>query len=216
MSDFLQPHGLQHARLPCPSLSPGVCSNSCPLSQWCHLIISSSVTLFSSCPQSFPASVFSNESALCIRWPKFWSSSISPSNKYSGLISFRIDSLLYKGLSRVFYSIPIQKHMSSSLLTSKSPLSRDCQGALSTGMESYMHPTNEPTSQLMRYRSKKTMTMESVGCIRHYNIQKLPGGYGVQTAGGVERWITCSEAILWKKVVRCIGGSETCIWHCIW
>ena len=56
MSDSLWPHGLQHTRLPCLSLSPKVCSNSCPLSQWCHPTISSSVTPFSSCPQSFPAS----------------------------------------------------------------------------------------------------------------------------------------------------------------
>ena len=59
MSDSLRPHGLQHARLPCPTLSPGVCSNSCPLSRWCHQAISSSVTLFSSCPQSFWERVFS-------------------------------------------------------------------------------------------------------------------------------------------------------------
>ena len=52
----LQPHGLQHASFPCPSPTPGACSNSCPLSQWCHLTISSSVFLFSSCLQSFPAS----------------------------------------------------------------------------------------------------------------------------------------------------------------
>ena len=52
----LQPHGLQHDRLPCPSLSPRVCSNSCPSSLWCQPIISFSVTPFSSCPQSFPAS----------------------------------------------------------------------------------------------------------------------------------------------------------------
>ena len=51
----LQPHGLQNARLPCPSLSPSVCSNSCPLNQWCHPAISSSVIPFSSCLQSFPA-----------------------------------------------------------------------------------------------------------------------------------------------------------------
>ena len=57
MSDSLQPHGLQQARLPCPSLSHGVCSNSCPLNQWCHPTISSSVTPFSPCPQSFSASV---------------------------------------------------------------------------------------------------------------------------------------------------------------
>ena len=53
---ILQPHGLQHTRLPCPSLSPRVCSNSCPLSQWCYLAISSSVVPFSSCLQSLPAS----------------------------------------------------------------------------------------------------------------------------------------------------------------
>ena len=56
VSDSLQLHGLQHARLPCPSLSPRLCSNSCSLSWWCCLTISSSVTLFSSCLQSFPPS----------------------------------------------------------------------------------------------------------------------------------------------------------------
>ena len=55
-SDSLQPHGLQHARPLCPSPTPGVYSNSCPSSQWCHPTISSSVIPFSSCPQSFPAS----------------------------------------------------------------------------------------------------------------------------------------------------------------
>ena len=56
MSDPLQPHGLQHARLPCPSPTPWACSNSCPSSQWCHPSIASSVFPFSSCLQSFPAS----------------------------------------------------------------------------------------------------------------------------------------------------------------
>ena len=56
MSDSLRHHRLQHARLPCPSLSLGVCSNPCPLSQWCHPTISSSLSSFSSCLQSFPAS----------------------------------------------------------------------------------------------------------------------------------------------------------------
>ena len=55
-SDFLWPHGLQHAKLPCPSPYPWTCSNSCPLSQWCHSTISSSVIPFSFCLQSFPAS----------------------------------------------------------------------------------------------------------------------------------------------------------------
>ena len=56
MSDSLRPHELQHAKPPCPSPTPGACSNSCPSSQWCHPTISSSVVLFSSCIQSFPAS----------------------------------------------------------------------------------------------------------------------------------------------------------------
>ena len=97
VSDSLRPHGLQHARLPCPSPSPGACSNSCPLSWWCHPTISSSAAPFYSCSQSFPASgrVFSCELAVRIWWPKYWSFSfnISPSNEYSGLVSFRMDWL---------------------------------------------------------------------------------------------------------------------------
>ena len=92
MSDSLQPHRLKHSRLPCPSLSPGVCSNSCPLSRWCHPAILCFPLLL--LPPVFPSiRVFSNESALCITWPKYWnfSFSISPSNEYSGLIFFRID-----------------------------------------------------------------------------------------------------------------------------
>ena len=56
VSDSLRPHGLQHTRPPCPLPTPGVYSNSCPLSRWCHPTISTSVVPFSSCPQSFPAS----------------------------------------------------------------------------------------------------------------------------------------------------------------
>ena len=67
VSDSLRPHELQHARPPCPSPTPGVHSNSCPSSRWCHPAISSSVVPFSSWPQSLPASVFSNESALLMR-----------------------------------------------------------------------------------------------------------------------------------------------------
>ena len=66
MSDSLRPHELQHAGPPCPSPTPKVYPNSCPSSQWCHPAISSSVVPFSSCPQSLPAAVFSNESTLCM------------------------------------------------------------------------------------------------------------------------------------------------------
>ena len=78
---------------------PVACSNSCPLSRWCHPTISSSVVSFSSHLQSFPESVFSNESVLCSKWPKYWSFSfsISPSNEYSRLISFSMDWLDLQG-----------------------------------------------------------------------------------------------------------------------
>ena len=90
MSNTLWPHGLQHTRLPCPLPIPRAYSNLCPSSQWCHPTISSSVIPFSSHFQSFPASgsFQMNESALCIRWPKYWSFSfsISLSNEHPGLI----------------------------------------------------------------------------------------------------------------------------------
>ena len=91
LSDSMWPYGLQHSRLLCPPLYPGVCSNLWPLSRWCyqssHLLSNPS----SFCLQSFPAAVFYNESALCIRQPKDWSFSFSLSNDYSVLIFFRID-----------------------------------------------------------------------------------------------------------------------------
>ena len=96
MSDSLLPHKLQHTWLPCPALSPQVCSTNhlilCyhPRSQWCHLIILSSALLL--LPSIFPIiRVLSNESALYIRWPKYWRISTSPYNEYSGFISSRID-----------------------------------------------------------------------------------------------------------------------------
>ena len=82
-----------NARLPSPSPNPGVCSNSCPSSWCCHPSICHPLLLL---PSVFPSiRVFSNEPVLPIRWPKYWSFSfhISPSNEYSGLISFRIDWL---------------------------------------------------------------------------------------------------------------------------
>ena len=90
ISDSLRPYVLQHARLPCPSPSPGICLNSCPLRRWCHPAISSSIVPFSFNELTFHLRVFSNELTHCIRWPKYWSFSISPS-EYSGLISFKID-----------------------------------------------------------------------------------------------------------------------------
>ena len=96
VSNSLRPHELQHTRPPCPSPTPGVHSDSRPLSQWCHSAISSSVVPSSSCPQSLPASKSgSSESTLHRRWPKYWSFSFSiiPSKEIPGLISFRMDWL---------------------------------------------------------------------------------------------------------------------------
>ena len=108
MSSSLQPHGLQHSRLPCPSLSPRVCSNSCPLSRWCYLTISSSVDLFSSCLQSFPASgSFPMSCLFTTSGQSFGASalvSILPMNIQDwftlGLTGWI--SLLFKGFSKVF------------------------------------------------------------------------------------------------------------------
>ena len=88
VSDSLWPHGPQHATPPCPSPTPRAYSNSCPLSQWCHPTISSVILCrpLLLLPSIFPSiGVFSNESVLCIRWPKLWSFSfsISPSNEYA-------------------------------------------------------------------------------------------------------------------------------------
>ena len=115
MSNSLWPHGLQHARPPCPSPTPGACSNSCLLSQWCHPTISSSVIPFSSCLQSFPASgSFQVSQFFSIRWPKYWSFSfsISSSHEYTGLISFRIDWLDLLEVQETFKSSPTQQFKS--------------------------------------------------------------------------------------------------------
>ena len=116
MSDSLRLHGLQHARPPCPSPTPGVYPNSCPLSQWCHPTISSSVIPFSSCLQSFPASG-------TFQMSQFFTSggqSIRVSDSAS-VLSMTIQdwfslgwtgwiSMQSKGLSRVFSNTTVQKH----------------------------------------------------------------------------------------------------------
>ena len=107
-----------------PSPSPKVCPSSCPLHRWCCLAISSSAILFSFCLQSFPVSVFSNELALHIRWPKYWSFSASASvlpMSIQGWFSLGWTGMISrhsKGLSRVFFSTTVQKHQFFSALPS--------------------------------------------------------------------------------------------------
>ena len=119
VSNSLWPHGLQHARLPCPSLFPRVYSNSCPFSWWRHPTISPSVVPFSSCPQSFLA--FPMSPALHIRWPKYWSFSfsISPFNEYSGLIFFRIDLFDFLAVQGTLKNL--QHHSSKASILRHSP-----------------------------------------------------------------------------------------------
>ena len=116
MSDSLRPHGLQHARLPCPSRTPRVYSDSCPLSRWCHPTISASVVTFSSCLQSFPASgsfpvnQFFPSGGQSIRVSA--SVSVLPVNTqdWSPLVWTGWISLQSEGLSRVFSNTTVQKH----------------------------------------------------------------------------------------------------------
>ena len=112
----LQPHGLQHTRLPCPSPSPRACSSSCPLSQWCHPTISSSVVPFSSCLQSFPASGSFLVSQLFASGGQGTgasaSASVLPMNIQDWFLLGLTGLILLqsKGLSRVFSNTTVQKH----------------------------------------------------------------------------------------------------------
>ena len=118
VSDSLRPHGLQHARPPRPSPTPGVYSNSCPSN---HLILCRPLLLL---PSIFPSiRVFSNESVLRIRWPKYWSFSfsISSSNEHSGLISFRMNWLDLLAVQGTLKSL-LQHHSSKASILWRSAL----------------------------------------------------------------------------------------------
>ena len=116
MSDSLWPHGLQHTRFPCPSLSPRVCSNSCPVSWWCYPTTSFSVTPFSSCPQPFPPSwsfpigqLFSSGGQSI---GASTSASVLPMN-IQGIFPLGLTGLIFlqsEGLCRVFSSTTVWKH----------------------------------------------------------------------------------------------------------
>ena len=116
MFDSLRSHGLQHTRLPCPSPIPGVCSNSCPSSWWCHPTISSSVISFSSCLQSFLALGSFLISQLFASGDQSIAASTSASvlpMSFQDWFLLRLTGLIFllsKGLSRVFSSTTVQKH----------------------------------------------------------------------------------------------------------
>ena len=122
VSDSLRSHESQHARPHYPSPTPRVHSDSSPSSQWCHPAISSSVVFSSFCPPIPPSiRVFSNESTLHMRWPKYWSFSFSiiPSKEIPGLISFRIDRLDLLAVQGTLRSL--LHHSSKALILRRSP-----------------------------------------------------------------------------------------------
>ena len=120
MSDSLWPHGLQHTRLPCPSSTPRACSDSCPSRRWCHpsthLILCCPLLLL---PSIFPSiTVFSTESVLRIRCPKYWifSFNISPSNEHPGLIYSRMDWLDLHAVQGTLKSLLQHHNLKASIL----------------------------------------------------------------------------------------------------
>ena len=129
VSDYLRPHGLQHARPPCLSSTPGVnpIESVMPSN---HLILCHPLLLL---PSIFPSiRVFSNESVLHIRWPKYWSfrSNISPSNEHSGLISFRMDWLDLLAVQRTLKNTGPQNCVATSAYTLHCGLGKTMEGAV--------------------------------------------------------------------------------------
>ena len=146
-SDSLWPYGLQHG----PSLSPRACSNSCPLSTCCHPIISSSVAPFSSCLHSFQHQGLFQWIGLHIRCPKYWSLSLSltSSNEYSGLISFRIDWFEILAIQGTLKSLLPQHSLKASILQpSLWSNSHICTLRLKKNIYIYIH-THTHTHRLM-------------------------------------------------------------------
>ena len=176
VSDSLWPHELQHARPPCPSPSPGVHSNSCPSSRWCHPAISSSVVPFSSCPQSLPASesfpmsqlfAWSGQttgvSALTSFLPKNTQGS-SPL-EWTGWIS-----LQSKGLSRVFSNTTVQRSHLSGIQLFVTPWTVAHQAPLSIGFSRQEYwsglpcpPPGDPPNPGIK-----------PGCFLHWQVSSLP------------------------------------------
>ena len=156
MSDFLWSHGLQHARLPCPSPTPGACSNSC-LMLSNHLTLCLPLLLL---PSVFPSiRVFSKESVLCIRWPKYWSFSfvIGTSNEYSGLISFRMDWLDLLAVQGPLKSL-LQHHSSKASIL-------QCSAFLIVQL-SHPHMTTEKTIALTRWTFVGNVSPVLICCLR--------------------------------------------------
>ena len=142
MSDSLRSHGLQHIRLTCPSATPRAYSNSCPSIRWYHPTISSSVVPFSSCFHLSQHQGLFHGSVLHVRWPKCWNFSITPSDEYTGLVSFRIDW---------FDHLPVQGTLKSLLQHRSSKASILRHSAFFMVQLSHLYMTTGKTIALTRW-----------------------------------------------------------------
>ena len=193
VSNSLWCQGLQHARPPCPSSTPGACSNSCPSSQWCHPTISSSVVPFSSCLQYFPRiQVFSSESVLRIRWPKYWSFSfnISPSNEYSGLISFRMDWLDLLAVQGTLKSL-LQHHSSKASIL--------CCSAVYIVQLSHPYMTTGKTIALTRQTFVSNIMSRLFNMLSRLGIAFLPRSKYLLIS-----WLQSPSAVILRCILMCI------------
>ena len=187
VSDSLWPHESQHARLHCPSPASGVHSDSRPSSQWCHRAISSSVIPFSSCPQSLPASVFSNKSTARMRWPKYWSFTVSiiPSKEIPGLISFRMDWLDLLAVQGTLKSL-LQHHSSKASILRRS--------AFFTVQLSHPYMTTGKTIALTR----RTLVSKVMSLILNM-LSRLVKSYLPRSKCLLISWLQSPSAVISKK-----------------
>ena len=200
VSYSLQPHEPQHAKPPCPSPTPGVYPNSCPLSQWCHPTISSCWPLLL-LPSIFPSIwVFSNESVLCIRWPKYWSLSfsISPSNEYSGLISFRMDWLDLLAVQGTLKSL-LQHHSSKASILLRS--------AFFTVQLSHPYMTTGKTTALTQWTFVGKVTSLLFNMLSGLVITFLPRSKRLLIS-----WLQSPSAVIWgpKKMKSVTVSPSIC------
>ena len=196
MSDSLRPHGPQHARPPCPSPTPRVRPNPCPLSQWCHPTISSSVAPFSSRLQSFPTSrSFQMSQLIHIRWPKYWSFSfnISLSNEHPGLISFRMDWLEFLAVQGTLKSL-LQHHSSKASILQCS--------AFFTVQLSHSYMTTEKTIALTRRTFVGKVMSLLLNVLSRLVITFLPRSKCLLIS-----WLQSPSAVI-------LEPRKSKVWHC--
>ena len=196
MSDSLRSHESQHTRPPCPSPTPGVYPNSCPLSRWCHQTISSSVIPFSSCLQIFPSiRVFTNESKLHIKWPKYWifSFNICPSTKHPGLISFRMNWLDLLAVQGTLKSL-LQHHSSKASILQRS--------AFFTVKLSYLYMTIGKTITLLRWTLVGKVMSLLLNMLSRLVITFLPRSKHLLIS-----WLQSPSAVI-------LGSPQNKVWHC--